>query len=599
SLFTLESKMYQDIHHSNRQQDRVDKQQQQRALDSMHRETQKEMDVLLGHLPSDAAGNALPTSRNGLIKRGSLRTTRLSTGGDIDQLFLEKVDVEAPKGTGTVSGSVDKSKDVKVSAEDDKKKQSSKMSADRKQQLFEVLSIKTYSSSSTKSSLIPPRVFILDDSIMPSAISSSQTAKRVEAMGNPSTLKPHLPRAFEKPYYEHCEPAVDFTINPTCNALHEWSMESDKISLLSDKGSWRLAWKVDLGNVGGPSNGTSATSNATTTLQHNNTFTLNATAFSPTGSAAVVLKNLHVYRDFDLTSYQLHATDIMVMDRLTASRHVVSAYGFCGQSVITEYADSSGREYVKRYDIRNRDRLRVARDLAHGLAEIQALRPLRNISRDTDSSLAPLFAHNDINIANTVMVNGKMKWNDFNIGEMLRLFNKNATTTTSSKVSNVNNNNNTKFAPFTDTNTNNGTDHVCPVPVKFRSPLWRSPEENLNKSYVRVDASDVYGFGNILYQTMTRHQPWTHKEPEGKLTLDDIANRKLDGKFPTIPEQYYNTTKRELQIMYVATVACYNPDPNRRPSARQLAYGLQTLYERMKNKTRIPRTDILDLLLPT
>jgi hypothetical protein len=88
-----------------------------------------------------------------------------------------------------------------------------------------------------------------------------------------------------------------------------------------------------------------------------------------------------------------------------------------------------------------------------------------------------VFAHNDINIANTVFVGGKVKWNDFNIGVLLRTEKQNK-------------------------------EKLCGSPVLFKGDLWRSPEEIRNASYVQVEQSDMYGFGNVLYQVMSRHQPW-------------------------------------------------------------------------------------------
>ncbi|OEU15979.1 hypothetical protein FRACYDRAFT_147709, partial [Fragilariopsis cylindrus CCMP1102] len=307
-------------------------------------------------------------------------------------------------------------------------------------------------------------------------------------------------------------------------------------SLLSMKGSWRSVWKM-------------------TTSSHR----------------SVVLKMLHLHRQFDRESFEAHATDIMVMDRLTASPHVVNAYGFCGQTVVTEFAELSGRDFVKRYDIGSQERLRVARDLARGLADIQALQPLPH---DTyiSTNIPIVFAHNDITIANTIMIDGRIKWNDFNIGVFMR--EKKQRWVDSLDIGNL-----------------------CPAPVKYRSDLWRSPEEIKNTSYVQLTQSDVYGLGNILYQTMTRHQPWSFKEPGGVLTVTDVAERKMNGTVPTIPEQYLNTTKRSLQTMFAATNICYYSTPNRRPTARRLAYGLGSLYNKIKYKERVTRPIILDYLV--
>lgn len=304
-------------------------------------------------------------------------------------------------------------------------------------------------------------------------------------------------------------------------------MEEDQTSLLSTKGSWRTAWTV--------------------------------------GNDTAVLKVLQHERNFDIEAYERHAMDVIVSDILTASRYVINAYGFCGQSILQEWAPSGARDVVKSYDIRNRQRLRIARDLARGLADLQALQVIPHESfKDENGFTKPtiptpppmVFSHNDINIANIIYSDsGKViKWNDFNIGMFLRT---------------------KKGSNFT---------VECGAPVTFRADLWRSPEEVRNTSYVQPPYTDMYGFGNILYQVMSRHQPWTHKEPEGQLTLEQVVERKLEGRLPTMPEKILNATNKDLQIMLLATRSCYHPDPTKRPTAYHLAHALSYLYDRLQKK---------------
>jgi hypothetical protein len=388
-----------------------------------------------------------------------------------------------------------------------------------------------------------PRVILLDDvrgdfSRGPSNSTGSikQGKRQVPSMGHSSCCDQepdYYVHDFERPFLDDCEPRVQPNVHPTCNNLHELTLESD-ISLLSTTGSWRTAWKVD--------------------VEH-----------------PVVLKMLHWSRHFDHQAYDQHALDVIVMDELTASPYVIDAYGFCGQSVVTEWAPSGGRDYVKSYDIRSRQRLRIARDLARGLADLQALRHLGDYqSSPAHGAPTLVFAHNDINIANTIQMDGKLKWNDFNIGVLLR----------TSKESH-----------------SNSTTEMCDAPVRFKADLWRSPEEIRNTTYVRLDQTDVYGFGNILYQVMSRHQPWTHKEPEGKLNLDQIADRKREGGFPTIPEQYKNTTKPELQALLLATVSCYHPNPNKRLTAYELAHALSKVYDILQRKKKVTPVLLRDLFV--
>jgi hypothetical protein len=266
----------------------------------------------------------------------------------------------------------------------------------------------------------------------------SQTNTTVAALGSASCCSEepdYFVRDFERPFLEQCDPMIKPIVHSNCNSLHEIKMESD-ITLIATSGSWRTTWKVD--------------------------------------SDSAVLKMLNYDRDFDHQSMQAHAMDSVVMDELTSSPYTVNEYGFCSQSVLTEWAPTGGRDHVKSYDIKTRARLKIARDLARGLADLQSLRHLHSYSNMNRTSV---FAHNDINIANTVFVNGMVKWNDFNIGVLLR------------------------------TEIDNPT-KACGSPVLFKGDMWRSPEEIRNTSYVQVEQSDVYGLGNVLYQVMTRHQPW-------------------------------------------------------------------------------------------
>jgi serine/threonine protein kinase len=351
-------------------------------------------------------------------------------------------------------------------------------------------------------------------------------SRHVEALGHHCCEnEPYAFRYdFEKPFYDECFPIVEPKVHPTCNVMHELTLESD-ISLLSAKGSWRTAWKVEHEDV--------------------------------------VLKMLNLNRKFDHESMDAHAVDIMVMDQLTASPHVIRAHGFCGQSVATEYAPKSGRDYIKQPEIRSTERLKIARDLARGLADLQALRPLHDYHKRGNQKSLTVFAHNDINIANTVEIDGQVKWNDFNIGVLLRQ--------------------------------NNGTE--CRYPVRYKADLWRSPEEVRNTTYVQVEQSDMYGLGNILYQVMARHQPWTHKEPGGIPSIDVIIERKKQGMLPTIPEQYKNSTRTEMHALLFATISCYHPNPEKRPTAYGLAHALGTVYDAVKDKKKLSTRKVRDLFM--
>lgn len=547
-----------------------------------------------------------PTPRNGFLSRGSLRSPIIASSQQTSDLAFDYLEVE-----------IERAKQLGV--------QQNSHRQEKLEEVQERSEERRFPRTVAFNGLMGLTKYTLDANTSPSKSLRTMVLEDVSTGDEGVIDEESSVLDFERPFYNDCEQILSPlpSVHPSCNNVHELSLSTSEVesALLSMKGSWRSVWKVDYNTNRQEKNKTlSIPSNGTAQIDHSQAIP----------SASVVLKMLHLHRRFDQQSYSAHSTDVLVMDRLTASPYVVNAYGFCGQSVLTEFASSTGRDYVKRYDIGSRERMRIARDLARGLADVQALQPMPHdqiIANDTTNgiydenpNIPVVFAHNDINIANTVMVNGRIKWNDFNIGVFMRRRNEWNAIASSSKGrhyhapnsksnaktgdANINSKEElpssisaTSFTAFTEENSKSNS-MLCPAPVLYRSDMWRSPEEIKNNSYVQVTQSDMYGIANILYQTMTRHQPWTYKEPGGALNKTDVATRKLKGMMPTIPEQYLNTTKRELQTLFAATNMCFFPNPESRPTARRLAFGLGSLYEKLKKKERVTRSLILDYLLP-
>jgi serine/threonine protein kinase len=323
---------------------------------------------------------------------------------------------------------------------------------------------------------------------------------------------------------------------PTCNMLHELplidsddykvlsrqsrnrtnSHQEDEASviLLNTKGSWRSVWKVAQQQYLHPSNN------------------------EPQN---IVLKTLRYNREFDEESFQLQIIDSMAMERLTSSPYIANEYGFCGQSVLTEYAPKSGRDLIKNKRLKSWQRLEIAHDLAAALADMHSI--------DYPNATNATLTHNDINIANTIQgePHGRIKFNDFNIGVKMRW-------------------NHTK---------------PCGYPVHFNAPLWRSPEEILATNttiYVQPEKSDMYALGNLLFQVLTTHQPWTWLEPEGRLSVEQVIRKKLAGEYPHIPSKFQSNTTG-VQAIYHATMSCFAHAPEDRPTSFELAEALQVALE--------------------
>ena len=348
---------------------------------------------------------------------------------------------------------------------------------------------------------------------------------------------------FELEWFTTCEPVLQSRFRPTCNCLHETNaFESSSVTLLSMDGSWRSVWKVH-----------------------------------DIDERFAILKMLQLYRNYTEESFMAHETDALVMDRLTGSPHITSSYGFCGQSVLTEIAESSGGKVIKDSTLSWRERLTIGRDIAKGLAELHTLEPwseyesmVQNLSQSSDpvgsaraqTSHSPvIFAHHDINSANMISLRPRQAhWNDFNLGVLSKTY--------------------------------RNTDEACPVPVRFEGVLWRSPEE-IENAYGHVSTlqpADVYAFGTLLFTVLTKHQPWTHLE-EGEVTDERIKMKKKEGDLPNLPVKYH-PKRAEAKILWAATKACFRRDPAERPTAYRLALGLGLALERLRIRKALTEEDI-------
>lgn len=362
-----------------------------------------------------------------------------------------------------------------------------------------------------------------------------------------STTEDVIFRDFEKEWNTECVPVKQVDTRSTCNVLHELDgFHSPSVSLLSTEGNWRTVWRMD------------------EEIEEGST---------------LVLKMLQLTKEFNRDATDGHIMDILVMDHLSSSPYIVKAFGYCGQSVLTEFANASGSSVIKNPDHKWRTRLRMARDLARGLAELHAFQPINfdqirpNLTTAANFSLHanyayytspyPMaFAHYDINIANTVSLHtDHVQWNDFNLGVL------------SKHIANG--------------------EESCQVPIRYSSVLWRSPEEIRNETGLlpSLQPSDIYSFASLLFTILTKHQPWTHLEEGGTMhSEEELIKRKTSGGLPNLPQKYRRKDP-EAQVLWEATKACLRLDPLDRPTAYQLALMLDIAHEwSIKHRTPTKET---------
>ena len=295
-------------------------------------------------------------------------------------------------------------------------------------------------------------------------------------------------------------------------------------------------------------------------------------AYLESNQTVAVVKLLQLQHNFTAEAFELQSMDAKLMDYLTSSPHIVNAFAACGTTALTEYATKMGGDVLKDSSLTLLDRLRIARDLALGLTQLHTLNATINVT-DTSSPAIPLrWSHHDITLANLVSINRRMldnettrpsvQWNDLNLGLVRKRDKK--------------------------------TGQVCPTPNRYPNPLWRSPEEILH--------FNVYSFGNILFQLLTKRQPWTHLEPSvlnGTFgSPNQAALLKTHGILPTIPDtilQNKNNKSMEHSILYEAMVRCYRFEPEQRPTSFQLARGFSRAYDRLNGNTTSSSSSMMTL----
>ena len=230
------------------------------------------------------------------------------------------------------------------------------------------------------------------------------------------------------------------------------------------------------------------------------------------------------------------------MERLTSSPHVINIYGFCGHSIISEYADGPRlgtlADKSKKTPLK---RLEIARDIASGLADVHGI----------DGDDQPSFVHLDVNPANVVVVGKTLKLNDFNIGIPLKK--------------------------------NKETGKTCGFPAQYPNPQWRSPEESREQDDL-TEKVDVFSLGHIFFRLICGHEPWNKLEPGGRPEKEEVLKKVKKGILPFIPEEVLKSEDREIQIIRNAMLKCYNVDPDERPSARAIADELQSAYKELSDE---------------
>lgn len=241
--------------------------------------------------------------------------------------------------------------------------------------------------------------------------------------------------------------------------------------------------------------------------------------------------------NFEEAHFEHDRIDAVAMERLTSSPHVIDVFGFCGHTVMTEFAD--GKRLGQLADMAKKkplERLRIARDISEGLADVHGI--------DGDGNVT--FVHLDINPANVVSIGGRLKLNDFNIGIPRKW------------------------------NTTSNT--ACGFPTQYPNPQWRSPEEARGEQNL-TEKVDIFSFGHILFRLISGHEPWNKFEVR-RPTKEDLTNKVARGVMPSIPVDVLESKDPEVQSILRMMIRCYSLNPEDRPTARQIFVAFDAALKR-------------------
>lgn len=311
---------------------------------------------------------------------------------------------------------------------------------------------------------------------------------------------------------------------PNCNEMHEIDLLStlirsetndtatDGIGFINS-GLWRSVWAVDP---------------------------------RPVMRMPVVLKMMKQKHDVDQRNFDRHRRDALVMERLSYSPNVVDIYGYCANSVLTEFIsvpldallNTEEKIEVDETGGANRGstegRLRLALDVAKGM---KALHEIPG---------GPII-HADIQPRQfLVSPDGVLKVNDFNRCRFM-------------------------------------AQDARGVPCKLMIPSApgkaRSPEEYEGEHL--DEKLDIYSLANVYFEILTGTTPWRTK------TADETQRLVKQGVLPFIRPEFRQPGTPDAFLAEL-TKKSYSLAPKDRPSAAQLVNAIERYLNESASKPEVP-----------
>jgi hypothetical protein len=336
------------------------------------------------------------------------------------------------------------------------------------------------------------------------------------------------------PQHDHddkCVPMADWqsTFYPTCNEFHGFdapeALSDRDLWMISSKGYWRYAWEV---------------------VENKTKHWTDDSWGEYSHDSSIVLRTFKLEHTYEEAYFENNRVDAIAMERLTKSPYVIKMFGYCGMSVLTEYAGQHVGQVVD--TLNPLEKLDLAKMIAQGVNDVHSI--------GDEVSLV----HNDLNLANILIGKNHSRplLNDFNIAVLMMK--------------------------------RNDTGEACPFTSHFPNPQWRAPEEQVDEhgltSKLLTEKIDIYALGNVMYRFAVGRGPWNR--PDGlSLTKEqrlEIATLKMkEGALPRIPDEVLNSQEPATMALLSIMRGCYQHRPELRPSAKKIMDQLQSAIDEYKS----------------
>lgn len=221
-----------------------------------------------------------------------------------------------------------------------------------------------------------------------------------------------------------------------------------------------------------------------------------------------------------------HVEEVAAVFPVRNAPNIVSLVGWCNSTVIVDYVPQKLDEllYESPEPLSVRRTLELARDAARALAQLH-------------SAAGGPFAHTDIQSRQFLVdTSGKLLLNDFN-----RI----------------------KYAGPRLVHSE-PTAEMCTFATPIAKGKWRSPEEY---QHAQLDEKlDVYSLALVLWSLQAREKPY-----------EELAREKVYRKVPQGVRPPIEKMKAFPDAMQALIVRAWSSDPAMRPSAKELAAGIETV----------------------